>query len=211
MKRTSGLLALSTAVVALVACGGSGDDQPQVKVDDLATGSYVVSVGDTNAPTVGKYYADASGNRLLVLADSGDRVAQLYRREAGKAWVGAPGANKDVNVTLLQSNAVPSKALDVAPLAGSYSVLVGAGMVANFTLQANGDIVAGTSTCKLAGKVTAHTLANTLKLSLTAGGCGSLPASSTGVLVVDADYAPAGFRLVADNGALPLDLWAYKE
>lgn len=210
MKRTSGFLALSLAVLALAACGGS-DDQPQVKVDDLAPGAYVVSVGDSSAPTVGKYYADAAGNRLLVLADSSDRATQLYRREAGNAWLGIPAADKDVNVTLLQSNALTAKTLDVASQVGSYAVLVAAGMVANFTLQANGDIVAGASACKLVGKVSTHTLPNTLKLSLTASGCGTLPASSTGVLVVDADYAPAGFRLVADNGAVPLDLWAYKE
>jgi hypothetical protein len=97
-------------------------------------------------------------------------------------------------------------------MAGSYTTLVATGTVANFTVQPNGTIVAGTTACKLAGTLSAGTLANTLKLSLTATGCGTtLPASSTGVAAVDADYAPASLRLVADNGAQLVDLWAYRQ
>ena len=212
MKHNYGWVVVSVAALALSACGGNGDPQPLVTVSDLAAGSYVVSVGDANTPVVGKYYADAAGNRLLVLADSSDRASQLYRREAGKEWVGVPASDKDVAVKLLQSNTLVAKTVDLAAMAGSYTTLVATGTVASFTVQTNGTIVAGTTACKLAGSLSAGTLANTLKLSLTATGCGTtVPASSTGVAAVDSDYAPASLRLVADNGAQLVDLWAYRQ
>jgi hypothetical protein len=96
MKRTSAFLALTAIALTLSACGG-GYDQPQVKVDDLTTGIYAVSTGDASAPTTGKYFADASGNRLLILNDSNDRASQIYRREAGKQWIAIPGANMDAS------------------------------------------------------------------------------------------------------------------
>lgn len=211
MKHMNGLMALAATALVLSACGGGDDKQPQVTVDDLATGSYVVAVGDANAPTVGKYYAGADGSRLLVLADSSDRANQLYRKEAGKAWVGIPVSDKDVSVTLLRSSLTPTATVTAAALAGSYATLVATGVTASFTVKANGDISAGTSACKLSGKLSAGKLPNTLQLNLSAQGCGSPPSSSTGVLVVDTDYAPAPFRLVADNGAQTLDLWAFAE
>lgn len=63
----------------------------------------------------------------------------------------------------------------------------------------------------VAPTVTAAALAGTLKLSLNTSGCGNLPASASGVLVVDAAYAPVAFRLLADNGTQVVDLWAYAE
>jgi len=171
MNHRLGFLAFSAIVLTLAACGGGdGDNQPKVNVDDLAAGSYVVSTGDANAPTVGKYYAGADGRRLLV---------------AGT--------------------------VAIASVAGRYVAQVATGVVASFTVNAAGDIAAGATTCKLSGKLSAGTLPNTLQLSLTTAGCGALPASATGVLAIDADYAPAAFRLVADNGTQVVDLWAYAE
>lgn len=203
-------LAFGAIVVTLSACGG-GDNQPKVSVDDLAAGSYVVSTGDANAPTVGKYYAAADGRRLLVLADSTDHASQLYRHDAGAAWAAVPAPTADVSVTLLHSSATAASTRAVASAAGSYVAQVGTGVVASFTVNASGDITAGATACKLSGKLSAGTLPNTLQLSLSTAGCGTLPASATGVLAVDADYAPAAFRLVADNGAQVIDLWAYVE
>lgn len=214
MKRTSAVLALSAAVLALSACGGSDDDAPpapKVTVDDLSTGSYVVSLGDANAPTVGKYYAAADGSRLLVVTDATDQSKQLYRRAAGEAWVAAPASDKDVTVTLLNSNATVSSAPALTAMAGSYVTLVATGVTATFTVSAAGDITAGASACKLSGKLAAGTLPSTLKLSLTTSGCGTLPATSTGVAAVDSDYAPSRFRMVADNGTQVVDLWAFAE
>ncbi|MDM0036090.1 hypothetical protein QTI33_28410 [Variovorax sp. J22P271] len=233
MNRKFGWTSVCAAALLLAACGGGGGNgfvpaagapasttpstgtgaTPKVSVDDLATGSYVVSSGDASAPTVGKYYAAADGSRLLVFGDSDDRARQSYRREAGGAWVGVPTADKDVSVTLLQSNAVAAAGVELAQLAGHYRVQTSAGVMADFSVAADGAITAGSSACKLSGKLSPGVLPNTLKLGLAASteACGGLPAAATGVLAVDTDYAPAKFRLLADNGSQLVDLWAYAD
>lgn len=208
MNRMYGGFSLLALAGALAACGG--DDGPKVAVTDLPAGHYTVSVGDANAPTVGKYYAASDGSRLLVLANSNDQATQLYRRAVGANWVAVPTAGQDTSVSLLRSDALPVAAVNLAAMAGNYTTALAAGGVASFAVNASGDITAGTSACKLSGKLSAGVLPNTLALSLSAQACGSLPASSTGVLAVDVDYAPA-LRLVADNGVQLLDLWAYRE
>jgi len=236
MNRMFGWTAVCAAALLLAACGGGSSNgflpvttsptattpttpatgagaTPKVSVDDLATGSYVVSTGDASAPTVGKYYAAADGSRLLVFGDSDDRARQTYRRDADGAWVGVPAADKDVTVTLLQSNALADAGVDLAKLAGHYRVQTTTGVVADFSVAADGAITAGSSACKLSGKLTAGVLPNTLKLGLaaTSDACGGLPAAASGVLAVDADYAPAKFRLLAYNASQLVDLWAYVE
>ncbi len=211
MKRSLGSLMVSTALLALSACGG--DDAPTVTVDDLPAGRHVVSLGDANSPTVGKYYAAADGSRLLVVADATDRAQQLYRRSGNGAWVAVPPAAQDQTVTLLRSDALPAtSALDAAALAGRYVAAVATGVVATFDVSASGAIVAGASACKLSGTLAAGVLPNTLQFRLAASGCGAaLPASATGVLAVDSDYAPTRFRLVGDGSGQLVDLWAFAE
>jgi len=221
MNRTFGWIALASTALFLGACGGGNHDtpatntptetaKPTVAVDDLGTGSFVVSVGDANAPAVGKYYGAADGTRLLVLSDSEDHATQSYRRAAGGAWVAVPGTDKDVQVHFLRSNALPDLSLSLAALAKHYRVMVAAGVSADFTLMADGTITPGTTSCKLSGKVSAGALPNTMKLSLATTGC-ALPSSATGVIAFDGDYAPAAFRMLADDGAQIVDLWAYPE
>ena len=197
------LLCVGSAAAALVlaACGGDDDTpaapaSPTVTVDDATTGAYVVSVGTADALAVGKYYAAADGSRLLVLQGADDRVSQLYRRaSAGAAWIPVPAASTATTVTLATRAAVAVTSPTAAALAGKYRVAIDGGH-ADFTLGADGVLTAGT-------------LPGTLKLTLATSGCGALPASATGVLVADPDFAPAAFRLVADNDKVPVDLWAY--
>lgn len=236
MTRTSqrGLVVGAVALL-LAACGGGGGGggfqvlppssgspgtptqpaAPKVVVDDLPAGSYVVSSGDINAPTVGKYYAAADGSRLLVFGDIDDRAKQSYRRSGSSAaWIAVPPSDKDVTVTLLQSNAVPAAAAALATLAGRYRMQTPGGAMADFSVSAEGVIAPGSSACKLAGKLSAGVLPNTLKLDLAAGSsdaCAGVPAVSSGVAVFDSDYAPAKLRLVADNGTQLFDLWAYAD
>jgi hypothetical protein len=203
------LAALATAS-ALAACGND-DDDPTTAVDELGTGSYVVSTNEIDSPTVGKYYAGADGSRLLVLTNSSDQATQLYRRAASGAWVAVPNPGKDVSVKLLNNVSLPSSTPTVAGLVGSYVAQVSTGTVAAFSVAADGRIVAGSSSCQLSGQLSTGALPGTLALTLSTTGCASLPASSTGVLTVDSDYAPGSFRLVTDNGAQVVDLWGFKE
>jgi len=222
MNRTFRIWTLSALVSALAACGGGDHDagpgptaeqpaQPKVAVQDLPTGTYVVSLGDASAPTVGKYYAAEDGSRLLAVADGTDRADRLYRRSAQEAWVAVPPSATDVSVTLLRSDAIPATTPAPASLAGTYVALVSAGTTARLSVNASGDITAGASACKLSGKLAANALPGTMKATLAMAGCGALPASSTGVATFDKDYLPAKFRLLSDDGIRAIDLWAFAE
>jgi hypothetical protein len=197
----------------LTACGNSNDDASKVKVSvtELAAGAYVVSAGDAANPDAGKYYAAADGSRLLVLNNNAQQASVIYRRDVNGGWQATPAATANTSLELLNSIATPSKMINVTDLARSYTVRLAAGTVAAFSVSAGGDIVAGGTSCKLSGKLAATALPNSLKLSLATAGCGDLPAQSDGYLVVDSDYAPAAFRLLAYGGTAPLDLWAYAE
>lgn len=208
--------AAAVAAIALTACGGDSDTPPvapaaTVTVDDAPSGAYVVSVGAEDALVVGKYYAAADGSRLVVLQNANDQATQLYRRaSAGSAWSAVPPTTGNVTVSLATRAAVTPASPSAAALAGAWRVPVDGGTAA-FTLGADGTLTAGSTACKLSGTVSAGTLPGTLKLALSTAGCGALPVTARGVLVVDTDFAPAAFRLVADNGQQAVDLWAYAD
>ncbi|QJD92629.1 hypothetical protein HH213_22580 [Duganella dendranthematis] len=211
MNRSLTLLA-GAAALLLSACGSSNDvPAPEVKVTELAAGAYAVSAGDAANPTAGKYYAAADGSRLLVLNNSGQQASALYRRDGNGSWQMTPAATQNTTLDLLNSSATPSTTVTVSALARSYSVRLSSGATAAFSVSSSGDIVAGSTSCKLSGKLSASTLPNTLKASLSTSGCGDLPAQSDGYLVVDGDYAPAVFRLLTYSGSTLVDLWAYAE
>ncbi|MGR4867450.1 hypothetical protein ACIPRI_01135 [Variovorax sp. LARHSF232] len=222
MNRTlsNGAAALAAAL-ALAGCGGGSNNDgavtpapssPKVTVQDLAPGSYIVSVGDANAPTVGKYYAGANGSRLLALANKDDQLDRLFKRDPGaSSWTAIPAVDQDLQLALLRSDALVAQSADPAALAGNYAAALSDGAPARLRIAASGAITALDTACKLSGQLGASTLPSTLKLSLAASGCAGLPATGSGVLVIDSDYAPARFRLIADNGTQALDLWAYKE
>lgn len=211
MNRSLTILA-GAAVLLLSACGSSNDvPAPEVKVTELTAGAYAVSSGDAANPTVGKYYAAADGSRLLVLNNSGQQASALYRRDGNGSWQMTPAATQNTTLDLLNSSATPSTTVMVSALARSYSVRLSSGAATAFSISSNGDIVAGSTSCKLSGKLSASTLPNTLKASLSTSGCGDLPAQSDGYLVVDGDYAPAVFRLLTYSGSTLVDLWVYAE
>jgi hypothetical protein len=211
MNRSLPFLA-GAAALMLSACNSSNDvPAPEVKVTELAAGVYAVSAGDAANPTAGKYYAAADGSRLLVLNNSGQQASTLYRRDGNGSWQATPAATQNTTLDLLNSSAIPSSTVTVGALARSYTVRLSSGAAAAFSVSSGGDIVAGGTSCKLSGKLTAGTLPNTLKASLTASGCGDLTAQSDGYLVVDGDYAPAAFRLLTYSGSALVDLWAYAE
>lgn len=206
-------LTLATASALLLsACGSQPDTaQVQIKVSDLSAGVYAVSSGDAASPVEGKYYAAADGSRLLVLNDGGQKAASLYRREGNGAWRMTPAPASDTSLELASSNAISASVASISSLARSYTLRLANGEVASFSINSNGDIVAGSSSCKLTGKLSSSTLPNTLKASLSSNACGDLPAQSDGYLVLDGDYAPASFRLLTSAGNSLLDLWAYAE
>ncbi|RWA56931.1 hypothetical protein AU476_01750 [Cupriavidus sp. UYMSc13B] len=216
MKRLIPLFPLA----ALVLAGCGGNDSPDnttptsaatLSVMDLDPGAYVVSVGDADNPTVGKYYAGTDGSRYLALADAEDKATTIYRRDKYGSWVAAPGADAAANVKLLRQDPVPAASVDAGSVAGSYTAVLPSGASASFTVSAEGKITPGASACQLSGALSAHAMPNTLGLKLSASACGMVPATATGVLAIDTDYQPAAFRLIADDGGRVVDLWAYRD
>lgn len=217
-----GALALATLLASsLTACGGSDDTGTTstdtstgaaVAVDDLSSGAYVVTLGGTDSLTVGKYHAAADGSRLLVLVDSDDHASRLYRRaSASAAWVAVPAAAGAAPVTLSRHDAVAADTLTLAGVAGTYRVAITSRLSADFTVTAEGAITEGTSSCKLTGRLSTSPLPGALALTLATSGCGTLPATVSGALLVDAAYAPTAFRLVGDGSDQVVDLWAYRD
>lgn len=202
--------AAAATLLLLAACGSSDRDAPSIDVTELSAGTHAVSAGDPASPTAGKYYAAADGSRLLVLNDGAQQATSLYRRDGNGDWQSMSAAQGS-KVELLASSAAPSNAINAASVAGRYVARLLPGGVAAFSVGADGDIVAGNSACKLSGKLATTTLPNALKLTLATAGCSGLPARADGYLVVDGDYAPAGFHLLAAGDAAPVDLWAYLE
>ena len=217
MKRLISLFPLAAAL-GLAACGGN--DAPDngappatatLSVTDLEPGAYVVSVGDADNPTVGKYYAGTDGSRYLALADAEDKATAIYRRDKGGSWVAAPGADASASVRLLSQAAVPAASVELASVAGTYTTVLPTGASATFTVTGEGKIAPGASACQLSGTLAAQAMPNTLSLKLSTSACGTLPASASGVLAIDTDYQPAAFRLIADDGGRVVDLWAYRD
>ncbi|KAF0811810.1 hypothetical protein IGB42_03620 [Andreprevotia sp. IGB-42] len=212
------LVPLALLPALLVACGS--DDPvvvtptpaPVLKVDALAEGTYMVALGNEAQPASGQYYAAADGTRLLVVNDDSERVQTLYKQTAGGAWTSVPAAKTAATISLLRSDTATAAVTDAAKLVGRYIAQTPAGANAAFTLAADGTLapLAG-SVCQLAGKAVAGKLPGTLAVTLTLAGCSGLPASASGILVADTAYAPARFRLLADDGSQSVDLWAYSE
>ncbi|MDN4587893.1 hypothetical protein DBA29_05185 [Xenophilus aerolatus] len=185
-----------------------------MKVDDLAAGVYAVSTGDPDQPTLGRYYAGSDGKRLLALESAGETVDRILRRADGSsAWVAVPAPTADLNVQLLRSQPSATAATPAAAsLAGRYVVRLSSGAAADFRIDAQGRIAAGTlSGCQLSGSLASGTLPGTLALKLESRNCAGVPASATGVLVADPSDAPAALRLLADDGKQAVDLRGYAE
>ena len=204
------------ATLALAACNGGGDDTPVVQVPELSPGTYLVNAGTTEAPMLGRYFSGSDGSRLLVLHNSAEQAERLYRRSAADAaWTAVPAATADVSIALQSSFklAQASAAPTLAGLAGRYVAQLAPGIWAQFSIAADGSLSAGSaSPCKLSGRLDAKAGAGGLAVSLNASGCGSsVPASSQGFVLLDAEEQPARFRLLADDGRSLLDLRAFAE
>lgn len=198
--------------LTMAACGSNDNDDPKVIVDNLNEGAYTVSTGTADTPTVGRYLAAADGSRLLVVGDDNGLARSLYRKTGNGDWVAVPPVSQDTRLSLLRQDPLVVATPTLAGIAGHYVTTSPSGGAASFSITTDGRIVAdATSACRLTGTLGAGALPGTLKLELSTSGCGELPTSSTGVLSVDPDLAPASFRLIADDRSKVIDLRAFAE
>ncbi|TJZ69010.1 hypothetical protein [Chitiniphilus eburneus] len=201
----------------LAACGDdsstppSPPPAPRISVDALPAGSYTVAIGDTDALEVGQYYTGSDGSRLLIVNDADETARTVYRQSAGGVWSAVPAPKADTTIQLQTYETRSSPLVDPAQLAGDYAVALTGGDTATFTLSATGEISPRGNGCRIAGTTGAGKLPGVLSVALTATNCAGLPASASGALFADPDYAPARLRLVMDDGTKVVDLWAYPD
>jgi len=215
------------AVAGLTACGGDSHSnyypgvgtppeaaQPKVTVEDPGSGAWTVSTGDASQPAMGRYYAASDGKRLLALEDDpAESVNRLLRRaDASSKWAAIPVPTSDLAVSFLRTEARTPSTPDATALAGRYVVRLSDGSAADFLIGGDGRITAGSLPgCRLTGSLVAGSLPGTLGLNLNSSGCAGLPGTASGVLITDAQDAPASLRLLADDGSRTVDLRGYAE
>lgn len=211
------IAATTLSVLLLAACH---DDEPEAAAASVtvgnaptAAGNYLVSIGDENSPTSGRLYQAANGSRMLIVNDAGDLASAIYTSSTNGVWQRVPPAPQGEHIELQQSSAMPgSSSSSSSQLAGDYSTLV-QGVATGFSLASDGKLSASANAgCKLSGQLDAAEFSpGVRKLSLTFSQCALLSGTLSGVLIQDADYAPARLRMVLDNGAQITELWAYAE
>ena len=196
-------------VVATVPSTGA----PGVRVDDPMAGSFRISTGGLEQPTVGRYLIGRDGSRLLALEQADESVGLLLNRAADSLqWVAVPPPEADLDVAVHESHRRPSVTLQLDRLVGRYVLRLADGSAADFGIDADGNLLAGSeSACALTGRLTASPLAGALALVLESQGCEGLPARAEGVVLADPDDAPAALRLLAQEGSEIVDLRGYSE
>ncbi|WP_295873218.1 hypothetical protein [uncultured Zhongshania sp.] len=205
-------LILMLAVSVLVACNDKNQKNSAAKlnVDELESGRYTISVGEEEAPAIGKYYAGNGSSRFAFVEGSDGKVAQIYRRVENGEWTAVPNINTDTAVNIINSTPVLDQSVALAELPSSFVTKTSLDKVVKFSLGSNGNLTADAGDCNLVGDVSESDIEGLLAVSLTTANC-DLPQAMDGVLVVDKDYQPAVFRLIASDDQEIVDLWVYQE
>lgn len=199
------------AALLLSACGGNESPGPKIDIASQPAGLYTVSLGDAGQPQVGLLLASADGSSLIALKNDGDVVTQLYQRSGNAAWTATPAPTGDVKLAFLRTDVRPSAALNLAGAAGAYASRLTHGVVARFSVSAEGAVTPLAGGCRISGQLASSPLPNTLTANLQTSGCAGWPATVQGVWVQDSDDAPARYRLLAPNAGAVLDLWVFAD
>jgi hypothetical protein len=203
---------LVIAASFLVACDDNGGKSSTAKltVDELESGRYTVSVGDENSPSIGKYYAGNGNSRFVFVEGVDGKVAQIYRRTQNGEWTAVPNSRDDTTIKLVNSTPVLDQNIGLAELPSGFVTKTSLDQVVKFALGSNGRLTAEAGDCHIVGTVSEGDIEGLLAVALTSENC-DLPEEMDGVLVIDDDYQPAVFRLIASRGEEIMDLWIYQE
>lgn len=205
----AGLLAL------LSACGGGGGESPANAVANTAlpTGATSLMLAGDSAGSFGEVFMDSNGNGVMLVGtgDAGPAAAYYDIRARFLRRVPAPDGAMQLAVESGSTQAVRTTALTLSSLAGSYTSIDKDNAVAGFSIGANGAIAPAASGCKVSGTVSgASDISGVLPLSIALSDCGSKDGSYQGYLIGAAEYAPAAFRIVAENRTSFVDMLAFK-
>lgn len=211
MKNIS-YLAMAIAMSLLVACGHSKskNDTAKLSVDDLGSGRYTVSIGDENSPSVGKYYGGSGNSRFVFVEGANGNVAKIYRRKESGEWTAVPNIIKDSDVNFINSTPVLDQGVGFKVLPSSFVTKTFLDKIVTLSIASNGKLTAEAGDCYISGEMSDGDIEELLEVRLTTENC-NLPQVMDGVLIIDKDYQPAVFKLVAYDDQEVFDLMLYQE
>ncbi|HYD62055.1 MAG TPA: hypothetical protein VEC35_16945 [Noviherbaspirillum sp.] len=210
----SRILICAGALALLSSCGGSGDGGASAVLNaTLPSGANSVLLTGEPAGSFGEAFLDAEGNGVL-LASGGDErpVAAYYdiKRNTLRR-VPALDASLQLGVEAGATRPVSTTAITLSGLAGSYSAIDQDNKVSGFTVAGDGAITPAGTGCKVSGTIESKSgITGVLPLFITLSGCGSKDGSYQGYVISAAEYAPATFRIVAENQQSFIDMLAFK-
>lgn len=194
----------------LSACSNHQDAQT-VELPDFGSGARrVVISGDT--ATSGLVLISADGRDYLMLGnDSNAPSTVVYRRNSGNTrWSRVPEIAESPTLTLQLNEADAATAPTLPSTATTLRTSLNDAVV-TFTLQPNGNVVAGSSECLVSGKISNAVGQAAAKVTLRFEQCGTISGTYTGVAFVDADAANADIHIVVDNGTAIQDFYVYAQ
>ncbi|MGH8809653.1 MAG: hypothetical protein ACREX0_17405, partial [Noviherbaspirillum sp.] len=158
-------------------------------------------------------FIGSDGNGVMLVENDDLRPASAYYAITGDVARRVPAPDGGLQVSTVAGSSTPVKVQPVtlSALAGSYSALNRDNTVANFVIQANGTIAAGSSACAVNGNIQGNsTIVGALPLTVVLKGCGSADGTYHGYVLKASEYAPAAFRLVGENAVSFIDMLAFQ-
>lgn len=225
MKRWQSL-AVPLCALWLVACGGSDDAPappkapkvPELASSAAASGNWRVAVEQGDDVQVGRYWAADSGQRVLLLTDANGKMRTvLVRKDSSADWELGAGVEPQGQVqfaTTVDESAAAGQMLALADVQSSngYELRGAEGRAVYFTVNAEGQAQPSVdAACQWTGQLETSDLPQTLAIRVQdAAGCWGGGAAWTGLLVRDAQDAPAAFRAISIDGSSPaVDAWVF--
>lgn len=210
-------LAVSATVFALLGCGGSTSNiaaditpAPTAAVPTMAAGAMLATVAGDSA-TVGSTFVNATGNGFIALSQDGDAATSALYVVNGTKARRVPAISSFTTLGFDRTEAATLTPLSASAAAGSYDSIVG-DVPASFTVGSDGSISAGSSSCKLSGKIDfGNSYGGAFAVTLTLVNCGSASSATyNGIVLASPSNAPAAWQAIAENGSSVIDLLALR-
>jgi hypothetical protein len=207
------LLCMGTLALLSACGGGTGSGASILLNSALPSGANSVLLSGDTAGSFGEVFMDGEGNGVLLVGSGDERPAAAYYdiERNSLRRVPAPDASLQLGVESGATQPVRTTAITLAAIAGTYAAIDQDNKVAGFSIGGNGVVTAAGSGCAVSGTIgSASGVTGILPLSIALSGCGSKDGSYRGYVISAGEYAPAAFRIVAENQQSFIDMLAFK-
>ncbi|MFC7516804.1 hypothetical protein ACFQUU_17490 [Herbaspirillum sp. GCM10030257] len=207
------VLLCASALALLSACGGDNNVDSAVLSSTLVGGANAMLIEGDPDGRFGEAFIGSDGNGILLVENNDLQPAIAYYDVKGNAIRRVPSAASAIQLSTVAGSTSPIRttALSLSAVAGSYMAIGRDNTVTNLSVASNGAIAGGNATCKIAGAIeTTSNIIGALSLSIALSRCGSTDGNYRGYAIGANEYAPASFRIVAENSTSFLDMLAFK-